>query len=223
MISDSVNIDDTAVTPGTYGDATNSPQITIGADGRITAAVDVPISGGSGGGGLVWLARRTASNSADLQFTSLIDSTYDNYLFRFTTLVPATDGNTLHFRFSSNNGSSWDTGSVYRWCRRFMNQSSFNNNDGASANTSLNAIGTLSNAASLGGLTGRLELFNPLDTVGFKNMLAEISFRSTDTNNYRMDIGGTYLSTSAINAIQFYMLTGNITSGTIDMYGYAKT
>lgn len=42
---------DTAVTPGTYGDATNSPQITVDQQGRITDVVDVPISGGGGGGG----------------------------------------------------------------------------------------------------------------------------------------------------------------------------
>jgi len=41
---------DTAVTPDTYGDATNVPQITIDAQGRITAAVDVAISGGGGSG-----------------------------------------------------------------------------------------------------------------------------------------------------------------------------
>ncbi len=40
----------TAVTPATYGDATHSPQITVDADGRITAASDVSISGGGGGG-----------------------------------------------------------------------------------------------------------------------------------------------------------------------------
>ncbi len=38
----------TAVTPGTYGDATNVSQITVDAKGRITAAVDVPISAGAG-------------------------------------------------------------------------------------------------------------------------------------------------------------------------------
>lgn len=41
----------TAVTPGTYGDATNSAQITVDQKGRITDVVNVPISGGSGGGG----------------------------------------------------------------------------------------------------------------------------------------------------------------------------
>lgn len=43
----------TAVTPGTYGDASNVPQITVDADGRITAATNVAVSGGGGSGGVL--------------------------------------------------------------------------------------------------------------------------------------------------------------------------
>ena len=47
-----VNLDDTAVTPGAYGDANNTPQITIDQQGRITSATTVTTAGsGSGGGG----------------------------------------------------------------------------------------------------------------------------------------------------------------------------
>lgn len=45
------DLEDTAVTADTYGDATNVAQITIDGQGRITAAVDIPISGGGGGSG----------------------------------------------------------------------------------------------------------------------------------------------------------------------------
>lgn len=41
-----IDLEDTAVTPDTYGDATHSPQITIDQQGRITGAVDVPIVAG---------------------------------------------------------------------------------------------------------------------------------------------------------------------------------
>lgn len=46
-----LNLADTTVDPGTYGDATNSAQITVDQQGRITTAVNVPITGGGGGGG----------------------------------------------------------------------------------------------------------------------------------------------------------------------------
>lgn len=43
----SEQLKDTAVTPGTYGDATNVSQITVNAEGQITNATDVAISGAS--------------------------------------------------------------------------------------------------------------------------------------------------------------------------------
>lgn len=46
-----LDLADTAVTPGTYGDATHSPQITVDAQGRITEASNVLITGGGSGGG----------------------------------------------------------------------------------------------------------------------------------------------------------------------------
>ena len=42
------DITDTAVTPNTYGDAANIPQITVDQKGRVTSVIDIPVSIPSG-------------------------------------------------------------------------------------------------------------------------------------------------------------------------------
>jgi type V secretory pathway adhesin AidA len=44
-----VALEDTAVTPGTYGDSTHVAQVTVDQQGRLTAISDVLIAGGGGG------------------------------------------------------------------------------------------------------------------------------------------------------------------------------
>jgi hypothetical protein len=49
-------------------------------------------AGIAGGGTLVLLSTQTASASASISFTTGIDSTYDEYIFKFINIHPATDG-----------------------------------------------------------------------------------------------------------------------------------
>ena len=59
------------------------------------------------GGAMTLLSTQTASGSSTLSFTSGIDSTYDEYVFRFYDFNPATDAQSLTFQASTNGGSSY--------------------------------------------------------------------------------------------------------------------
>jgi hypothetical protein len=47
-------------------------------------------AGIAGGGTLILLSTQTASASASISFTTGIDSTYDEYIFKFINMHPAT-------------------------------------------------------------------------------------------------------------------------------------
>jgi copper chaperone CopZ len=64
------DITDTAVTPNTYGDATNIPQITIDQKGRVTSVTDIPVSIPSGTVTSVGLTMPSAFSVANSPITS---------------------------------------------------------------------------------------------------------------------------------------------------------
>ena len=58
------------------------------------------------GGNMVLLSTQTASASATISFTSGIDSTYDEYVFKFYDIHPST-AEEFMFQGSTNTGSSY--------------------------------------------------------------------------------------------------------------------
>jgi hypothetical protein len=72
-------------------------------------------------------------------------------------------------------------------------------------------------------MSGFLHLFEPSSSVFVKHFISTVSYEQKSgggavyqVNDYIAGYGNT---TSAIDAIQFSMSSGNIDSGTIDMYG----
>ena len=66
---------------------------------------------GVGGGSLNLISTTTASSSATIDFTSGIDSTYKEYLFKFINIHPSStdvNGEQFKFNFSVDGGSNYN-------------------------------------------------------------------------------------------------------------------
>lgn len=171
-------------------------------------------------GSYAFLGSATASTSATLDFTSLITSTYDFYVFEFEDIRPATSSTNFLIRTSSNNGSSYDSGaSNYTYAGNLTIATPTNTAIGSTGATSLQIATSIANTAA-GALSGTLKLYNPLGTVSNKNITSQISFiDGSGAGQASQTMSGQRASTSAVNAVRFLMTSGNITSGVIKMYG----
>ena len=176
-------------------------------------------------GALTLLSTQTASSSASIEFTSGIDSTYDSYVFKFINIHPATDNVDLDFQCSTDGGSTYG---VTVTTTNFRAQHGEDNSDGSlaySTSRDLAQSTAFKNLATNVGndndqaTSGYLQIFNPSSTTFVKHFIS--NFDNTTNINYQKQEfnAGYFNTTSAINAIQFKMGSGNIDDGIIKMYG----
>lgn len=211
------------VTPGLYGSATQVPQVTVDAKGRITLAANVGISG-AGGGSLVLLEQHTASASASLDFTTWYSSTYDDYLIEVLNILPATNAANAWLQVSTNGGSSYDTSGIYQTAAFRWSKTGTAVAGSASSTAFLLTTAGMLNTATDGGLTGTLWLTNPGNGTMWTLFRGEVGWMEQVAPEI---VGGksvgAYKSTTAVNAFRLIMSSGNITSGLARVYGIAKT
>lgn len=176
--------------------------------------------GGGATGALVFLASASASTSTSIDFTSSIDSTYDEYVFELVNLIPATDNVTLGVRVEI--GGSFKTDFTYAY-GGFISASSLTNQNVVSAQQ-FDVAQNVGDAAT-DGLSGTFVLYSPAATGIYKKVRWQFAERLTSTPiNTATGGGGTYTGAAgAITGIRFFMESGNITSGTIRMYGVSKS
>jgi len=175
----------------------------------------------------VWnlILTQTASASATIDFTSGLDSTYDEYVFKFINIHPATDGGQFGFQGNEAGGADYDetiTSATFRA-----------SHDEADSGTSLayrteedQAQGTGLQLMTIGvgngndeSCSGYLQLFAPSDTTFIKHFMSRVSFYKDNNEAIDFYTAGYFNTTAAIDEIQFKMDSGNIDAGTISLYG----
>jgi len=176
-------------------------------------------------GGLVLLSTQTASASASISFTSSIDSTYDSYMFKFINIHPATDDIAFQFNLSTDAGSNYNVTKTTTVFRTIHNEAdtetelSYRTTEDLAQSTAFQTImGFIGNDADQS-VSGSLTLFNPSSTVFVKHFIANLNGYHSSNYTFNYFSAGYANTTSAVNAIQFKMSSGNIDAGTIKMYG----
>lgn len=175
---------------------------------------------------LVLLDTKTASNSASLNFTTGLDSTYDSYFFEMVDVVPQTDGAILWMRISQDTGANWKSNATdYEYA--------FSGRDSGSGAISGDSAGAAQIAVTRGlgndataSVIGSINLVHPASTTKYKIFQWTASWWD-DTGTQRLakcsGAGSYNTNANAIDGVQFLMSTGNIAGGTIRLYGQSKT
>ena len=176
------------------------------------------------GGGLNLISTQTASSSATINFTSGIDSTYKEYIFKFINIHCSNDDENFQFNLSVDSGSNYN---VAKTTTLFT----ADHHEGGGANLQYNGsrdlaqgTGNVNLAHRLGSdndqsASGTLHLFDLSNTNFVKHFFGVFNHSlagDTSINNY---VAGYANTTSAIDAVQFVMSAGNIDSGTIKLFG----
>jgi len=190
----------------------------------LSAVTELPAS--ISGGGLNLISTQTASSSSTISFTSGIDSTYKEYVFKFYDIHPATDSVDFVFNLSADSGSNYNVTKTTTYFRAWHSEAGDDTNLRYETGSDL-AQGTgfqsLTNSDLGNGndetCVGTLHLFNPSSTTFVKHFIATTNTYHSSDYTFNSFIAGYGNTTSAIDAVQFKMDSGNIDAGDICLYG----
>jgi len=181
----------------------------------------------SGLGNLVFISRTTASSSSSLSITSGLTSTHKEYIFVFNNIHPSANAGKFRLIGSTDGGSSYGVATTTTMFEALVDESGSNaslryeDGDDVAQSTSAFPISTGIGSDNDESLSGFLHLFEPSSSTFVKHFLTSTNLVNGSGTPYTVStrVGGYFNTTSAIDAVQFSMSSGNIDSGTIDMYG----
>lgn len=169
--------------------------------------------------GLVLLDTQVASGSATLDFD--VSSIYDDYIFVFDNVIPASAGQDFWMRVSIDGGATFET-TNYLYAYSFVGTPSGFSSTGGSGSTGQIVIAfTVSTNANYG-IVGELRVHSVNQALYTRSYFQGSELNNGDGNMYYVNGNGVWAVTTVVNAIRFMFASGNITSGTIRQYGLVK-
>jgi hypothetical protein len=174
--------------------------------------------------GITLISSQTASNSASISFTSGLNSTYKAYKFVFSNVHARTDQAEFMFNMSTDSGSNYNVTKTTTFFRAGHSEDDVDAQIGYEAgmdlaqSTAFQALLLNTGSGADESFAGSMQLFNPSSTTYVKHFISNIQNYEGNNASQNIFVAGYGNTTSAINAIQFKMDTGNF-DGTIYLYG----
>jgi len=182
------------------------------------------IKAASGGGSWNLILTQTASSSATISFTSGIDSTYNEYVFKFHNIHPSGDNKSFSFQGNAAAGSGYNETMTSTFFETYHTEAgdatsfTYKTSGDQAQGTGFQLLCKPTHEND-NGVTGMLHLFNPSSTTFVKHWMSKTQTINSDTYSVNDFTAGYFNTTSAIDEIQFKMSAGNMDTGTISLYG----
>ena len=185
----------------------------------------------TGLGDLALIKTITASSSASISFVDgassvVLDNTYKEYMFTFNNLHSGTNEVVLTMNGSIDSGSNYNVTKTTTYFEAYHRE-----DDGGTPGVAYSTSRDMAQGTGFCDLQseygtdndqagcGYLHLFNPSSTTFVKHFMftgQQAHQANQSQNNY---VAGYFNTTSAIDAVQFKMSSGNIDAGSISLYG----
>lgn len=165
---------------------------------------------------------QAASNSTVIDFTGLDSGEFTDFKFELKNIIPASTANSLYMRFSTNGGSSYASGaSDYNYEGKYVDSTGAESQFSSSGTTQIAImVPTLLGNGTGQSYSGTVRLTDPLNTSVYKSVIVSAEAYTSTPRGVRLVSGGRYIaSASAVNAVRFFLSSGNITSGKFECWG----
>jgi len=182
------------------------------------------------GGSMTFIKKLTASSSSTLSFVHgsssvILDSTYKEYLFILKDIHGSVNDKNMGFNVSIDGGSNYNVAKTstafeaYHYENNAAAAGGYVTGRDLAQGTGFQILTSDAGADNEECACGTIQLFNPASTTFVKHYISRMVDKNPAPAAVVNHVAGYANTTSAVNAVQFKMLAGNIDAGTITLYG----
>jgi hypothetical protein len=172
----------------------------------------------------------TASSSATLDFLNgasnvVFDGTYDEYVFKFYNIHPATNGADFTFQADTGTNTNYNIAMTTTYFRAAHGEDgsgdslTYDAGRDLAQGTGFQPIAQDSGNGNDESMSGELTIFSPSSSTFIKHFTGLGTSLYSGDASLQIHIAGYVNTTTALTRIRFKFSSGNIDSGTIKLYG----